>query len=122
MSFFCKHCGVEIDAPYEWGGMAVCCPSCSRLEPLQYRNGQRIAISASGYGVSFGDFVQLLNSKEAHSLICAMLSCSVKEHGNAFVLVSERGSFISNEYAHLTIQAHSVNQRQLYNLAMSLWR
>lgn len=122
MSFFCKHCSAEINAPYEWGGISIGCPSCARVEPLQYRTGQRIANSASGYGLSFSDFASLLDSEEAQPMICGMLSCSVEKRGSGFVIVSEGGALVPSEYAHLQIQANSSDQRRLYNLAMSLWR
>jgi hypothetical protein len=126
MSFFCKHCDAEIEAPYEWGGMSLACPCCARVSPLQYKNGQRIAMSASGYGMSFGDFVNLVAEKSgrerAHPLIERLLACSIEVHGGGFILRAKSGTFIPCEVAHLRIQADPVAQEQLYQLAMTLWR
>ena len=83
-------------------------------------------MSASGYGISFRDFVGLLNDKgwreETHPLIEQLLGCLIQQHGDSFILRAKNGTYIPYEVAHLQIQAHSASQGQLYQLAMSLWR
>lgn len=106
--------------------MSISCPSCNYVAPLQYKTGQRIAMSKSGWGISFGDFVGLMTyngwREQAHPLIKKLLNCSIQKHGEKFILRTESDTVIPYEVAHLQIQADLAKQSELYNLAMSLWR
>jgi len=126
MGFFCQECGTDIEAPYEWAGVPVSCPSCSLVVPLQHKNGQPVAASISGRGISFEQFVSLMNTRgwreNAHPLIARLLGCSIEQHDNSFRLRAKNGALIPLVVAHFNIQADSDRRGQIYNLAMSMWR
>lgn len=83
-------------------------------------------MSRSGWGISFGDFVDLMNydgwREQAHPLIKEILNCSIQKNGEKFILRTKSDTVIPYEVAHLQIQADLAKQGGLYNLAMSLWR
>jgi hypothetical protein len=126
MGFFCKECSADIEAPYEWTGAPVSCPSCALVVPLQHKSGHPVATSNSGDGISFEQYVGLMNTRgwreNAHPLIARLLNCSVEQHNGSFSLRAKNGALIPSLFAHLKIQADPDCRRQIYNLAMSMWR
>jgi hypothetical protein len=100
--------------------MSIGCPSCAQMSPLQHKEGQRVTMSTSGYGITYSDFVGLLNQEgwreQAHPLIAQHLACSIEQRGKGFVLKAKSGALIPYEAAHLQMQAHSSSQYQLYQL------
>jgi hypothetical protein len=126
MGFFCEKCSADIEAPYEWAGVPVSCPSCTLIVPLQHKMGQPVAPSSSGYEISFDQFIGLLNTRgwreHAHPMIARLLACSIEQHVDTFRLRARSGALIPIVVAHLKIQADSDHRQQIYDLAMSLWR
>jgi hypothetical protein len=126
VNFFCPHCDAAIAAPYAWCGISIACPACARVAPLQCKAGQRVAMSASGDGITFDDFVALLNQagwrEQAQPLIAQLLACTVERRGGGFVLKDKNGALLPCEAAHLQIQADPPGRKRLYRLAMALWR
>lgn len=124
--FYCENCDAKIGAPYEWGSISICCPACTKFTPLRRKSGQQVTMSGTGYGLTFGDFMSLLETRaweqKTQSLIESLLSCTTERKGEYFILMASDGAIISYEHAHLKIQADPVTQRQIYGLAMSLWR
>lgn len=124
MHFSCTSCRTQLSASYEWAGMAVTCPGCGEQTRLEIREGRHI--STSGYAVSFDDFVRLLHAeawrREAHPVVARVLGCSIEEHQGRFILRAPDGAVIPYEAAHFQIQGSPASQRELYQLAMRLWR
>ncbi|MES2934936.1 MAG: hypothetical protein V4805_15765 [Pseudomonadota bacterium] len=124
MNFHCMQCNAKIAAAYDWRGMTVTCPACSQQLVLEYGIGQ--AISDSGYAISFTDFCNLLAVdgwwQAAHPVVARMLHCAIEKLHNKFVLKQDDGALIPLEIAHLSIQSDPVKQREMYGVAMNLWR
>lgn len=124
MRFSCTSCRTPLSVPYEWAGMAVTCPACGQETRLEAREGRHDG--GSGYAVSFDDFVRLLHVEawrgEVHPVVARLLGCSVEEHEGRFILRAPDGSVMPYEAAHLRIQGSAASQRELYQLAMSVWR
>jgi hypothetical protein len=124
--FNCETCDAKIVAPYAWRSISIRCPACDTFAPLRHKLGQQIWPSGTGYEITFGDFMSLLEihtqNQKAQSLIETLLSCTMERKGERFILLASDGLVISYEHAHLKIQADLVAQRQIYGLAMNLWR
>ena len=91
---------------------------------LQYRNGQ--SIPTHGYELTFQDFCQLIedsyNRSVTHPRIAKLLNCTVALLDGRFVLQQAGGALIPFEVAHFLLQSDPIKQRDLYNMAMSVWR
>jgi hypothetical protein len=124
MRFLCNNCDQKLHTKHYWEGMSINCPSCGKPTELRYREGQEIPNTE--YSISFRDFKQLLTyqpySKAIDPIVEKLLQCSIERTENGVKIVSEDGSLIPSEVAHLEIQFDPDSQRIIYGAAMDQWR
>lgn len=123
MPLYCNTCNATLDAGYEWIGLSVTCPLCLASTVLRPRPGQGVV---SEYELTYDQFISLLTvdswRQEARPFVGRILGCSVKSRGEGFVLEMSDGAVMPPEVAHLRIQGNAESQRDLYGLAMGMWR
>ena len=124
MRFFCNNCDQKLHTKHYWEGMFITCPNFGKSTELRYREGQEIP--SIEYSISFRDFKQLLThepyAKAIDPIVEKLLQCSIERREKGVKLVSEDGSLIPLEVAHLEIQFNRDSQRIIYGAAMDQWR
>lgn len=118
----CPKCSKPLPVGFKWLGAPVTCRQClSATVPVMPEGA---VYPLSGYELRYGDFEQLLQSNdESVRMFLQHRFGYVNGSGQerARVLNPQREA-IDLYWLHERIQDNSTLQRELYDIAMSLWR
>ena len=118
----CPRCSKPAPVPFRWLGSIAQCKQClAAVVPVMPEGA---AYPPSGYELRYGDFQMLLQSGEAsvqwfltHRFGYA--NRSTREHVR---VLNAQQEAIDPIWLHERIQDSTTLQRELYDVAMSLWR
>lgn len=118
----CQSCAGVIPVRHRWLGAVVDCPHCLRATIPVMMPGT--AYPPTGYELSFRDFVQLLGSGD-HTVtrfLADAYGYTIAASAVGPRVVNERQEAIDISWLHERIQEDVTRSREIYGIAMSLWR
>jgi hypothetical protein len=120
----CPGCGAMIEVPYVLLGAPRTCASCGQRATPKLPTGA--VYPSTGFAITFLDFDQLVRATDRKHAVGRLLERwfghQIQGVGDSVVVRSRRGESVDLVNLHLEIQKDSEKQRQLYGIAMALWR
>lgn len=119
----CPACGSDLVVPYVMLGAPVECPSCGETVVPTMPVGS--AYPKTRYEITYLDFQQLLGydyRTDIGELLARWFDYGVTGEEGSTVVLSSQGEPVDLLDLHLRIQQDPAKQRELYRVAMGLWR
>lgn len=119
----CPHCSATFEIEYIRLGAAAPCPTCGQVDVAEVPVGGTYPMR--DYEMTFRSFMQLISfepyRKEVEPWLLSR-GLVPGEPGHATTLIRTDGMPVEPLDAHLEIQADPHAQREIYQVAMSVWR
>lgn len=119
----CPHCDADFEIEYVRLGAAAPCPSCGEVGVADVPVGGRYPVR--DYEMTFRSFVQLVSVEPYRREVEPFLlsrGLHPSQPGPETSLIRSDGRPVDLLEAHLEIQADPHAQREIYQVAMSVWR
>jgi hypothetical protein len=120
----CPSCGMAMTTAYVRLGTAIRCPGCSEIAIPEMSKGA--SHPDTGFEISYYDFWYFLECpsyrKSVAPLMAEWFRYDVADTAAGVRLVNAGGEALDTLWVHLRIQADHLKQRELYGVAMGLWR
>ena len=124
MIFKCPECETIISLSYSFLGVIIECPKCRTIETCNHTD--IINWEMSGYEITYHNFLELLKSEsgseEISSKIEKWFKCKILNHNGKVLIYNKNNDILLPLEIHFSIQNHRGRQKDLYQLAMSIWR
>ena len=124
VSVECTECGYVSRTEYRLLGCVMACSRCHREFLPRVPEGS--VLPDTGWELTFGDFIQLVQSDSSRATIGPLLKqwfgYRIAGKGKASRVADTKKALVDLLSLHLEIQRDEPRQHDLYQAAMSLWR
>ena len=124
MKFKCPKCETIISVSYSYLGVQIECPKCCTISPCEHTN--IINWEMSGYEIPYDKFVELLNSDSGRKAISSKIEkwfkCKIVNQNDKVLIYNNNNDVLLPLEIHFSIQNQRYRRKDIYQLAMSIWR
>lgn len=121
----CIHCKSKLNVPFDYIGLNFSCPVCGKLLIIDAEPKTRTR--KTGYEITFHSFKTLIKHSAQYNEIISFIErkCNCKSvllENERLVFQNSENEFIPLEILYTKIQNDRKLQRNIYQLAMNIWR